>query len=196
MKTLRQFLEATESDLKSMGANPSQIEALKKRQAKRGYGFQSNDERNTSAPEKSQSAITAPKTTSGPSREATGRSKGGALVKQPTTAVPQNKIVKSSGGALAKKTVKVPQPDEKQAGTQPGTSRPKTYSNLADEQRKRVNDNKLSRKEKRGLDKMGKKALKVGKAALTDKDNDRTKVAGPSGDVSGGSTYQSRTQRN
>ena len=36
----------------------------------------------------------------------------------------------------------------------------------------------------------------AGRAALTDKDQDRTQVAGPSGDVSGGSSYQSRTQRN
>ena len=36
----------------------------------------------------------------------------------------------------------------------------------------------------------------AGRAALTDKDQDRTQVAGASGDVSGGSSYQSRTQRN
>jgi len=36
----------------------------------------------------------------------------------------------------------------------------------------------------------------VARAGLTDRDQDRTQVAGPSGDVSGGSSYQSRTQRN
>ena len=36
MKTFKQFFEATEKDLKAMGANPSQIATLKARAAKRG----------------------------------------------------------------------------------------------------------------------------------------------------------------
>jgi hypothetical protein len=40
-----------------MGANSGQIAKLKARQAKRGYGFQSNDERNKTAPAKTQSQI-------------------------------------------------------------------------------------------------------------------------------------------
>jgi hypothetical protein len=60
-------------------------------------------------------------------KETTGRSRGGALATRPTTAVPQNKITKAEpAGALARRTEKVPQPDEKQAGNQPGTTRPQT----------------------------------------------------------------------
>ena len=40
------------------------------------------------------------------------------------------------------------------------------------------------------------KLYQTGKDAIKTSDEDRTKVAGPSGDVSGGSSYQSRTQRN
>jgi hypothetical protein len=56
MRTFQQFVEATESDVKAMGGTDAQIAALKKRQEKRGYGFQSNDERNSSAPAKTQSS--------------------------------------------------------------------------------------------------------------------------------------------
>jgi hypothetical protein len=57
MKSYRTFCEATEADLKNMGANAGQIAKLKARQAKRGYGFQSNDERNKTAPAKTQNQI-------------------------------------------------------------------------------------------------------------------------------------------
>jgi len=51
MKTLSQFLEATERDLKDMGANENQVAELKRRQAerkKRGIdkGFTTGDDRN------------------------------------------------------------------------------------------------------------------------------------------------------
>ena len=55
--TFKSFCEATEADLKNMGANSGQIAKLKARQAKRGYGFQSNDERNKTAPAKTQNQI-------------------------------------------------------------------------------------------------------------------------------------------
>ncbi len=55
MRTFQQFVEATESDVRAMGGTDSQIAALKKRQEKRGYGFQGNDDRNPSAPKKTQS---------------------------------------------------------------------------------------------------------------------------------------------
>lgn len=54
MKTYNQFCEATIKDVKDMGASPDQIAVLKARQAKRGYGFQSNDRRVKNAPPKKQ----------------------------------------------------------------------------------------------------------------------------------------------
>jgi len=46
MKTLASFIsEATEKDLKQMGASDSAIAELKRRKEKRGYGFDSKDDR-------------------------------------------------------------------------------------------------------------------------------------------------------
>lgn len=63
MKTFQQFTEATEADLKAMGGSDAQIAAVKKRQEKRGYGFESNDDRNSSAPAKTQSSVKPTETT-------------------------------------------------------------------------------------------------------------------------------------
>ena len=63
MKTLSQFLEATERDLKDMGANEKQVAELKRRQAERkkkgiDKGFTTGDDRNksTTAPASSSSS--------------------------------------------------------------------------------------------------------------------------------------------
>ena len=53
MKTYELFVEATEADLKSMGASASQIAMLKKRQAARGKGFSTGDDRVSKTPSKS-----------------------------------------------------------------------------------------------------------------------------------------------
>ena len=66
MRTYRNFIEATESDLKAMGANSKQIDLLKKRQEKRGHGFSKPAEQGSHfqqkpAPQSTGSATTPPK---------------------------------------------------------------------------------------------------------------------------------------
>jgi len=115
--------EATESDVRAMGGTDSQIAALKKRQAKRGYGFQSNDKRNTSAPAKTQNNLSkTPNSSALAKREPGGRGVGttqssyktGALAKRPT----------DKGSALVKgKNFKAANNDEKKTGSRPGSTR-------------------------------------------------------------------------
>jgi hypothetical protein len=76
MKTFEAFMEATEGDLKAMGASPSQIALLKKRQEKRGKGFNSGDDR----PEKGGPLAKRPVTRAVPV-------KGGALAKRDSSAL-------------------------------------------------------------------------------------------------------------
>jgi len=76
MKTFEAFMEATEGDLKAMGASPSQIALLKKRQENRGKGFNSGDDR----PEKGGPLAKRPITRAVPTR-------GGALAKRDSSAL-------------------------------------------------------------------------------------------------------------
>ena len=78
------FVEATEEDLKAMGANPKQIAKLKYRQAQRGKGFSTGDDR----VHQQTSSKPKPKALPGSS----------ALAKRPTSTG-----VSTKGGALAKR---------------------------------------------------------------------------------------------
>jgi hypothetical protein len=104
MKTYDSFLqpltEATEGDLKNMGATPAQIQMLKKRQAARGKGFSTGDDR-------------VNKTTSSGPRKALGSSdplaKAAPNVKKPAPATKASAMtdpLKKAATALAKNTAR------------------------------------------------------------------------------------------
>jgi len=91
MKSYNQFLEATEADLKKMGASPSQIEMLKKRQTARGKGFSTGDDRvktGAPAPSTPRKALPPGRSSGGMVRRAAGNvarraaNKGAAIVRQ------------------------------------------------------------------------------------------------------------------
>lgn len=96
MKTFDCFLqpltEATERDLKNMGASPDQIDMLKKRQASRGKGFSTGDNR-------------VKKTASSGPRKTLPPAKSSALATRPTSrgVRTSNEIEKRPSSALAKK---------------------------------------------------------------------------------------------
>lgn len=94
MKTFKQFFEATEKDLKAMGANPSQIANLKARAAKRGNkGFGSSGSSGSHFHQKQAPKYQEPKpkpltpTQAASSISRKAADKGGAIVKakQPAT---------------------------------------------------------------------------------------------------------------
>ncbi len=91
MKTFQQFTEATEADVKAMGGSDAQIAALKKRQEKRGYGFQSNDQRNTSAPKKTQTARPTTPTVTRPTQPTNTTNKGSVKTATPGTGMPSSR---------------------------------------------------------------------------------------------------------
>ena len=106
MRTFQQFVEATESDVRAMGGSQAQIDALKARQAKRGYGFESNDKRNASAPSKTQTNRPNTPTVTRPSQPTTTTNKGSVKTATPGTGMPSSRSSsapkpQSRGGALA-----------------------------------------------------------------------------------------------
>ncbi len=106
MRTFQQFVEATESDVRAMGGSQAQIDALKARQAKRGYGFESNDKRNASAPSKTQTNRPNTPTVTRPSQPTTTTNKDSVKTATPGTGMPSSRSSsapkpQSRGGALA-----------------------------------------------------------------------------------------------
>ena len=92
MKTLQQFLEATEKDLKDMGASQQQVDALKKRQQKRGKGFSTGDDRvEKSKPASTQKALPPGKPGGQITKSSSGKpspaDKGSSLVKQKQSSI-------------------------------------------------------------------------------------------------------------
>ena len=103
MKTLSQFLEATERDLKDMGASERQVAELKRRQAerkKRGIdkGFTVGDDRN-----KTTASSARPSTrTRTRGQKALPPAKGSAIVKRPTSTTAMANRSADKGSALVK----------------------------------------------------------------------------------------------
>ena len=106
MRTFQQFREATEKDLKAMGANPDQINKLKQRASARGEkGFGTSGSTGSHFHQK--------------------QDKGGALAKRPSSAL-ATKAADKGAAIVRKKNYKEPmasRPDEKQAGKRPGSTR-------------------------------------------------------------------------
>lgn len=81
MRTFQQFREATEKDLKAMGANPNQISTLKKRAAARGEkGFGTSGSTGSHFHQKSGALMKRPVSRAVPSKDS-------AIVKRPTSAI-------------------------------------------------------------------------------------------------------------
>tara|TARA_A100001015_G_scaffold321521_1_gene452715 strand:+ start:2389 stop:3048 length:660 start_codon:yes stop_codon:yes gene_type:complete len=92
---MNHFREANEKDLRDMGANDKQVAELKKRQARRGYGFERGDDRVKKETEQKKSV--------GPSKPA---DKGGAIVKAEPSSIKKaesSAITKAGTSALAKR---------------------------------------------------------------------------------------------
>ena len=153
------FREATESDLKAMGANDKQLGELKKRQEKRGYGFNKDKSQGQHFDNKPKSSPTV-----------TNKATGGALAKREPTS-----IQKTSSSALAKRpeeksgalATKTPGRGESGPGARPDR-KPQPYRDSP-----KTKTNKFSSSMRR----MQKSASEVAKRALNTKSDDVDKVS-------------------
>ena len=130
MKTFKNFIaEATEDDLRGMGASSKAIEELKRRRQKRGYGFDRGDDR-AQKPGVPNTKKPAPNT--GVQKALPGSVAPGTKEQKPAPStssqiVPTKEKKPASSQIVSTRQQETPKPksvpDEKQAGTQPGTTR-------------------------------------------------------------------------
>ena len=131
MKTYQQFLEVTAADIRAMGGNEKQMKILRDRQKARGgtgmgqkgstgsHMHQKQDKKGSSVPSRpaDKGAAIVRQKQGGTGKEAVGAPK----ISGPGTRPNRGQITRSPGGALAK--IDRSRPDEKQAGSRPGTTR-------------------------------------------------------------------------
>ena len=137
MKSYNQFLEATEADLKKMGASPSQIEMLKKRQTARGKGFSTGDDRvktGAPAPSTPRKALPPGRSSGGMVRRAAGNvarraaNKGAAIVRQ--KASEKLKSLRTNSGLSRRKADSAAMGTRRGVRIEPEKRQPQSYRNV------------------------------------------------------------------